>query len=42
MRGPSGHTRPARVPESLRIALEPYATAAGAVLSGLGASGSVT
>jgi enediyne core biosynthesis thioesterase len=28
MRGPSGHTVPTRVPESLRIALEPYASAA--------------
>lgn len=28
MRGPSGHTVPTRVPESLRIALEPYVAAA--------------
>jgi acyl-CoA thioesterase FadM len=28
MRGPSGHVAPARVPESLRIALEPYTAVA--------------
>jgi len=35
MRGPSGQTRPARVPESLRTALEPYvivASSAGSVI----------